>query len=172
MYRRAPFALAIVLASMLAVATGKPKLPEVITHARYVLVTTMDGGTGSARMFPDDRQALVDVQDAVQKWGQYKLAYQREDADLIFLVRKGRKQETRSGVHIHAGSSWPAPTVGTDGRTETGDPEDTLTVYDAKEGIDSAPLWRGRMHDGLNPPDLKLVQQLRSEVERSLKKNP
>ena len=48
-------------------------------------------------MMPDDRQAVIDVQNAIKKWGRYALAYQAKDADLILLVRKGHVAESLPG---------------------------------------------------------------------------
>ena len=170
MRKPAVYVLTVVLLSSTTLAKQKPKLPELLTNARYVLVTTMNGNTANQRLFPDDRRALADVQNAIQDWGHYKLAYKADDADLIFVVRKGRTAAAKSGIQIRAGSEWPKPTVNPDNQTETGDPLDTLTIYDAHQGIDSAPLWRGRLRDGLNSPGVKLVQELRTQVEQSLKK--
>lgn len=161
---------AVMFLAPLVLAKQKPKLPHLLTNARYVLVTTLDGNTANQRVFPDDRQALTNVQNAIEDWGHYKLAYKRDDADLIFIIRKGRSAATKSGIQVHSGSQWPTPTVSPDARGDIGDPLDTLTIYDAHQGIDSPPLWRGRLRDGLNSPDVKLVQQLRTEVEGSLKK--
>ncbi|MGA8618019.1 MAG: hypothetical protein WB660_05800 [Candidatus Sulfotelmatobacter sp.] len=44
-----------------------------------------------------------------------------------------------------------------------------IAVYRAAEGIDSPPLWRGRQIDGLRPPEMRLVQELRTKVEAAEK---
>jgi hypothetical protein len=44
-----------------------------------------------------------------------------------------------------------------------------IAVYDADRGINTAPLWRERMSDGLDPP-VKLVGDLRKQVEVAAKK--
>jgi hypothetical protein len=46
-----------------------------------------------------------------------------------------------------------------------------LAVYNASLGIDTAPMWRDRMPDGLSGPDLKLLQEVRTKVEAAAK-NP
>ena len=152
-------------------AKEKPTLPKLIVNARYVLVTTYSGDDpGNPQMMPDDRKAIADVQNAIQKWGRYALAYERKNADLIILVRKGRYAEALAGARIHAGSERPNASIGPAISGDAGDPQDMLTVYDAAQGIDSPPLWRGRAPDGLKPPEMSLVNQLRVKVEASEKK--
>ena len=53
-------------------------------------------------------------------------------------------------------------TANADANTTT---EDMLTLYEANTGIDATPLWRGIEAQGLNPPEMRLVQELRSKVE-------
>jgi hypothetical protein len=162
--------LALLLVAPLVLAKDKPTIPKLIVNARFVQVTTYLGDDpANVRIMPEDRQAVADVQNAIQKWGRYTRVYQANDADLIILVRKGRIAEATSGVRVHVGSEKPSPTVGSVLNADAGDPQDTLAVYDAEQGIDSAPLWRGRKDDGLNPPDMALVTELRSRVEGSAK---
>ena len=119
-------------------------------------------------MMPDDRQAVIDVQNAIKKWGRYALAYRAKDADLIILVRKGHVVESLPGIRLGAGSNTK-PTAGTEVPTDVGDPRDTLALYDAPEGIDSAPLWRDLMKGGLNPPQMSLVEELRDAIDAATK---
>ena len=85
-------------------------------------------------------------------------------------MRKGRTAETEGGPSIHLGSNR-LPSVGSVTDTDAGDPDDMLAVYNASLGIDTAPMWRDRMHDGLSGPDLKLLQEVRTKVEAAAK-NP
>jgi hypothetical protein len=150
----------------LTIAKDKPQLPKLVVSAKYVLVTTYEGDRlSNPRMMPDDRQAVTDVQDAIRKWGRYIVVYQRKDADLIILVRKGRFATALGGVRIHAGSEAPSPSIGTTGNADVGDPQDMIALYVAAEGIDSPALWRGRQVDGLKPPEMNLIQELRTKVE-------
>lgn len=155
------------------------QLPGLVVHAKYVFITTYNGDRFDPNAYPDDRQAARDVRDAIQHWGRYIPVERAQDADLILLVRKGRIAEARPGVRIHAGSrpnpnvdptQNPNSTLGPEVRVDAGDPLDMLAVYDASQGIDSAPLWRGRLQDGLNPPAMRLVQDFRSKVEAAAKK--
>jgi hypothetical protein len=170
MWRRAPWFLLLFVSATIVVAQGYDPLPKLVVHAKYVLVTTYQGDNlASAHVMPDDRQAVVDVQNAIKRWGRYALAYQAKDADLILLVRKGHIVESQPGVRIGAGSNTK-PTIGAEAPTDVGDSRDMLALYDASNGgIDSAPLWRDLMKGGLNPPQMSLVGELRDAVDEAAK---
>jgi hypothetical protein len=169
--RRSTLLMSLLLSSaVLACAQGYDPLPKLVVHARYVLVTTNAGyDLTSPNMFPDDRQAVIDVQNAIKKWGRYALAYQPKDADLILLVRKGHVAETQPQLRIGGGSTVPW-TVGAAAPTDFGSARDMLALYDAKDGgIDSAPLWRDLLMNGLDTPQMPLVGELRSAVDKAAK---
>lgn len=169
MSRRVSWFLVLFLSAAFAVAQSYNPLPKLVVHARYVLVTTYAGDDlTNPHVMPDDRQAVVNVQNAIKKWGRYALAYQAKDADLILLVRKGRFAESLQGMQVGAGSNT-SPTIGADVTTDAGDPRDMLALYDASNGIDSAPLWRDLMKGGLNPPQMSLVGELRDAVDAAAK---
>jgi len=161
--------LLLLSSSACAFAQGYNPLPKLVVHARYVLVTTYTGyDLTNPRMMPDDRQAVVDVQNAIKKWGRYALAYEPKNADLILLVRKGHVVESQPQLSIGAGSTIK-PSIGADVPTDMGSSRDMLALYDAADGIDSTPLWRDLMNDGLNPPQMRLVGELRSAVDQAAK---
>jgi hypothetical protein len=67
-------------------------MPQLVAQARFVYVTTYDGPSSSAKVLPEDRQAVSDVQDALMKWGKYTVVYEPGQADLILVVqRQGRE---------------------------------------------------------------------------------
>lgn len=153
-------------------AEDKTAISAVVKNATYVMVTTYSGDVFSPKVSPDDRHAIQNVQDAIQKWGRYKLVYKAGEADLILLVRTGRLAEVKGGVQ--AGTQRVGDTTsrshGSAIGGEVGDPQDTLEVYMASQGINGPPLWRGRAQDGLKAPGMQLVQEFRSKVEASEKK--
>jgi hypothetical protein len=160
--------VAFLLVPFLA-AKEKAGFPNQIVKAKYVLVTTYFGDNlADSRVPPADRQAVIDVQDAIRDWGRYSLVYERKNAELIILVRKGRTSEIRDGIGIHSGSG-KTPSLGPINEADGGDPEDMLAVYNASLGTDAAPLWRDRMHNGLSAPDVKLIYELRTKVEAAAK---
>lgn len=164
------FSLSLLLLATLVAAKDKPPMPAIITSATYVLVTTYDGDVFNPNVTPEDRQAVGDVQEALQKWGRYKLVYKRDQADLILVVRTGRAVQVRGGVEV--GSRKGPQGSGQSLGAEAGDPLDSLSVYIASQGTDSAPLWRGRSDDGFDPPDMKLIREFRSKVEAATVKKP
>jgi hypothetical protein len=117
---------------------------------------------------PDDLQAAGDMETALRKWGKYGLTMHPRDADLIFVVRKGRSVDTKVYDRIHIGSGQQ-PINGVGVRAEAGDDVDTLSIYDAKLGLEGAPLWRERLAGGLDAPAVKLLQELRKKVEEAEK---
>ena len=172
MTRRSLCLLITVLFVPFLPAKDKTVFPKQIVAAKYVLVTTYFGDNlADPSVPPADRQAVVDVQDAIQDWGRYTLVYERKNAELIFLVRKGRTAETRDGIRIHTGSSQPTPSIGPEIQRDGGDPQDMLAVFDAARGTDTAPIWRDRITEGLNAPKVELVRELRTKVEAA-EKNP
>ena len=165
MWLRSALCPLLFFSAVFAVAQSSEPLPKLVAHARYILVTTYSGDDlTNPHVTPDDRQAVVNVQNAIKKWGRFALAYKAQDAELILLVRKGRFVESMPGIRIGAGSDTK-PGVATEVPTDVGDPRDMLALYDASKGIDSAPLWRGLMKSGLNPPQMDLMGELRDAVE-------
>lgn len=136
------------------------------------MVTTYSGDIFSPDVTPDDRHAVQNVQDKIQKWGRYKLVYNRGEADLILVVRTGRLAEVNAGVQVGAGriGNQTYRSHGSAVGGEVGDPQDTLEVYMASQGINGPPLWRGRAPGGLKAPEMQLVQEFRSKVEAPEKK--
>ncbi len=165
--------LVAVLLVLLACAPGSSQskriVPKLIVTARYVLVTTYYGSEFSPNVIPEDRRAVADIQQAVQKWRRYQLVYRAENADLILVVRKGRLASVTPQIGI--GSSHPDGTRRSIGiGAEAGPANDWLAIYDAHSGIDSPPLWQATQREGLNPPDLSLFKRFKEEVEEAARK--
>lgn len=146
-----------VLALFFAVAafaggdTNKEKkkvLPTLVVNARYVYVTSYDGAEPNGRVSPEDLRAISTAQDALREWGRYKVAYRASDADIILVVHTSRPY------------------------LATGKWEDELAIYDARSGVNSNPLWRQMVDDGLQGPDPQLLRQFREAVEGAAKELP
>jgi hypothetical protein len=168
--------LVTALASVQA-KTKKPyKLPAAFNQARYVYVEAVDGQEFDPRLDPDDRQAITDVDKALYDWNRYVLTIRREQADLIFVVRKGRLVTAKLAVQVGSGPQgvpnrpangpFPSNSVAVGG--DVGPPDDLLEVYvpnpnDARGTL----LWQRTLADGLNSPQLTLFKQLKNEVERT-----
>lgn len=171
--RKRTCAWLVFTAVMMTVAAGaknKTTLPQLVVHAKYILVTTYNGpDLTNPRVVPDDRQAAADVELAIRKWGQYIVVNgTSQPPDLVLLVRKGRIAAVMPSVGVHAGSDSKS-TINPNTDADMGSSQDMLALYQAPEGVDSAPLWRGLQAGGLDPPSMQLVQKLRAEVEAAAK---
>jgi hypothetical protein len=182
-------ALALALAAPLAVAKDKKKkdVPAILNTARFVYVEAEDGDIMNPRLFPEDREAIADVQDELKDWNRYAVALHQSDAELVMVVRKGRLvgAQAHGGVGIgtgpEVGGNYPrsrnpadsnsrAGGVSTEigGRAEAGPPDDMLRIFAVKpDGSRGALLWTGAMQDGLSAPQLLLVKQLKQEIDRA-----
>ena len=147
-------------------AEDKTAISAVAKNATYAMVTTYSGDVFSPNVSPDDRHAVQNVQNAIQKWGRYKLVYKPSEADLILVVRTGRLAEVKGRAQV--GTHGSAESIG----GEVGDPQDKLEIYMASRGINGPPLWRGRAPGGLKAPEMQLVREFRSKVEAPEKKKP
>lgn len=183
----APVALVLVVIAPLALAKDKKKkdVPALFNTASYVYVQAEDGDIMNPRLFPEDREAIADVQDELKDWKRYAIALRQSDAELTMVVRKGRLvgAQVHGGVgtgpelgSAYPGSRNPADPSGRGGgistemggRAEAGPPDDTLRVYAVNsDGSRGAILWSGSMQDGLNAPQVLLVKQLKQQVEHA-----
>jgi hypothetical protein len=81
-----------------------PAFPGTLVNARYVYVTSYDGDEFDVNLLPEDRQAIVTVQDSMQKWGKFTLVYEPGQADIVLMVM-GRPSEDVLAVYDAHG--WP-----------------------------------------------------------------
>ncbi|HEV2115128.1 MAG TPA: hypothetical protein VGR48_03820 [Terriglobales bacterium] len=58
----------------------------VLRNARYVYVTSYDGPQFSLNLWPQDREAIATVQNAIQEAG-YVLVYNSRQADMVLVVQ-------------------------------------------------------------------------------------
>jgi len=179
----------VVLAPMLANAQHKAKkhteLSAAFENARYVYVEAMAGDVMKPGLYPEDRQAIGDVEDGLRDWSRYTVATRRKDADLVFIVRKGRSAGVQGRVVIPGGSRpQGTPMPGQDpmetGRgaalgaeAETGPADDMMRVYITNpDGKLIGPVWTLAMTGGLDGPGVPLLRQLRAEVEKAYPAQP
>jgi hypothetical protein len=163
-------------ATMQAKAKKPYKLPAAFNQARYVYVEAADGQEFDPRLNPDDRQAIADMDEAMNDWNRYVLTMRRDQADLIFVVRKGRAAEADVGLGVGSGRQG-VPNRPANGRSpgngvavggQVGSPDDLLEVYLPNPNDSHGTLlWRHTLADGLNSPELALFNELKNEVERT-----
>jgi hypothetical protein len=179
------------LATMQAKNKKPYKLPAQFDQARYVYVEALDGQQFNPNLYPEDRQAIADVQKALEDWNRYSLTVKRDEAELIFVVRKGRLADVKAGVQVGpqglpgrsgggpgsgsgtgpgagSGPGTGASGVGVGFGGDVGPPDDYLEVIARNpDHAPGTPLWTRTLADGLDEPDLVLFKQLKDEVERT-----
>jgi hypothetical protein len=157
----------------------------VFMNARYVYVESPEGDITRPELYPEDRQAISDVENGVQNWNRYAVTIGREQADLVFVVRKGRTLGEQNRVGISAGprpqgpptqNRQPGQVQDPDGigvASEVGPSDDLLQVFTTNpDGKLIGPIWMQEMKDGLDGPSVPLLWQLRSAVERAYPSQP
>ena len=160
----------------------KPSLPEAFENAHTVFVETRDArDITDLALDPEERNAILDTQDAVEDWGRYSLSRSRRDADLILVVYKGRvvqDQPNSAGpgsLRLPVGHSPPQdPSDASQSGTNASSPDglnqekDRLWVYTIQsDGKLKGPIWRSEQERGLNGPDVLLLRRLKDEVEKA-----
>lgn len=174
---RTVMALVVVLVLMPTLFVGQTKkkkktLPAVFGNARYVYVMSEQGDAYQPGLLNEDRQAIYDVEGGIQEWHRYALTTTPSDAELIFVVRKGRIASGTIGGTVGVGTS-PYPgqprttSAGGMAGAEAGPPDDLLEVKMRNpDGSLSGPIWIRTQPEGLNRPHVPLLQQLRDAVEK------
>ena len=190
MRRNVPAFVLLLAITGSAPATAKPKkpsTPEAFETAHTVFVEARDDhDITDIWLDPDDRKAILDVQDGIQDWGRYTLSRSRRDADLILVVYKGRvvRDQPNSGapgsLRLPVGHSpIQDPSDASQSGTNTGSPDgltqekDRLWVYTIQsDGNLRGPIWRSEQERGLNGPNVLLLRRLEDEVEKAYPSAP
>ncbi len=166
--------LLLALAPALAYArkeSSKTELPAIFNHAQYVYVQATDGDEFNPDLLPEDRQAIADVEHAIQNWGRYILVDHRSQADLVFVVRRGRLLTGRANAGV---INQPFPgvpggrgtVVGAGG--EVGPQDDLFWVCRLRpDGRLGDPLWHRTEKDGLESPGVPLFQEFKRAVDQA-----
>jgi hypothetical protein len=150
-------------------AKSKDTLPPILLSSHFVYVEAHDGDPFDPRVIPADRQAIANVQHAIQDWKRYVITVKRSDAELIFVVRKGRIASVQPRIGGGSGTGGP-PIVGAGVSGDVGSPDDLLEVCILNsDGSRTGPIWTRSMKDGLDPPDMPLFQQLKQAVDSAAK---
>jgi len=177
---------AIGLVSAPAKSKKRASVPEEFQSAHTVFVESREGDITDLKLDPEDRNAILDMQDAIQDWGRYTLSRSRRDADLIIVVHKGRVWRDQSNTASSAGphlstSHTPIqqPTDASQGSGNNNSPDgltrenDELRVYTIQpDGKLKGPIWRDDQERGLNGPSILLLQRLKLDVEKAYPAQP
>jgi len=184
----------LVLMPALVIAQQKNKkhsdVSTAFLNARSVYVEAIGGGDiTQPGLYPPDLQAISDVDDGIQNWKRYALAIRKDQADLVFQVRKGRTAglQGHTGIPpgqrpIPIGAGNPGRQPGQPGQaqedgdvggmgTEVGPSDDMLKVFLlTSDGKLVGPIWNRELKDGLDGPGVPLLQLLRDAVEQAAAK--
>lgn len=178
--------LAIFTASLSFAQPGSRKqddVPKFFLNARYAYVEAMDGRVFDLRLVDEDRKAILDVENALRTWNRYMVTLKRWQADLVFVVRKGRIVDVHGSVGGGGGnhpangddSARPGTRPDTTGSldAEAGSLDDLLYVYTLHpDGSLQGPIWKQYLKNGLNAPEIPLFKQLKEAVEAAEKQKP
>jgi hypothetical protein len=106
--------IGLMLLMTAAVAFAVPKSPHsvqadqpfpgTLRNARYVYVASYDGDEFNQNLLPEDRDAIVAVQNAIQKWGKLVLVYSPADADITLLVQSRPSEDVLAVYDAHLAS--------------------------------------------------------------------
>ena len=167
-----------------------PSLPEASETAKTVHVEARDArDITDISVDPDTRNAILDVQDAIEAWGRYTLSRSRHEADLILVVYKGHLTHdpnntgTLGSIHTPTSRSPiqnqnPADasqSSANDNNSADGfaQEKDELKVYtlDPNNKL-KGPIWTSEQIRGLETPNVLLFQRLKQEVEKAYPATP
>jgi hypothetical protein len=99
----------IVLVAITALAAPNPSaakvpaFPGILANARYVYIASYDGDQFDSNLLREDRDAIGDVQNAIQKWGKLTIVYQPSEADIIILVTSRPSEDLLAVYDAHQG---------------------------------------------------------------------
>lgn len=173
--RFASAAALLLMFGSIPLTAGKHVAPAAFKSAQFVYVQAEGGNDDSPRLYAPDRAAISDVEDGLREWNRYSLTTNPEDADLIFVVHKGRVGGMAGGGGIGMGSPYPRGPIGGGGPMGAGlgTSDDTLRVYlPSAAGKRGTLLWTGSANGGLNGPDVPLLLQLEKAVEDAYPEPP
>jgi hypothetical protein len=182
-FRKTIGVLLVLFVPLVAVHSKGKKRSEIsalFANAHYVYVQAEDGDMMKPGLYSEDREAISNVEQAVRDWNRYAITTERGDADLVFVVRKGRLlgAQVQGGISAgppsRPGSQGPGQQLPQAGNsegvgvgTEVGPADDILRVFTLTNGKLNGPLWSREMQDGLAKPGVLLVRQLKEAVESS-----
>jgi hypothetical protein len=81
-----------------------PPFPGTLINARYVYVTSYDGDQFNPAVLPQDRRAIANVQNALEKWGKFTIVYNPKEADMVLLVLSRPSEDVLAVYDAHG---WP-----------------------------------------------------------------
>ena len=189
----------LVISAGVASAKKKEKvhLPDYVLNAKTVLVVILPD-SGEPMDDPSaNRKAQEEVEKAFMKWERYRLALDKDTADLVIGVRKGTGKASNPTINGWPVDSRPVTIEKTDNQkrvagqqgrptdlTEQGAPtelpahtgmeagaeDDTFMVFQGgalQFPLDNPPVWKYVGKNALKPPRVEAVEEFRKVVEES-----
>jgi hypothetical protein len=81
-----------------------PAFPGTLANARYVYVASYDGDQFDPNLFPEDREEIFTMQNAIQNWGKLMIVYKPSEADIVILVTSRPSEDL---VAVYDAHLWP-----------------------------------------------------------------
>jgi hypothetical protein len=169
------------VASAQAPSNKQGQVPTaILLNFRHVYVEAWDGDFFNPHLLPEDRKAILDVQNALQDWNRYLVTVKRRDAEILVVVRKGRIVTVNAGVGGNIGSGPDERGGSNQPKADGGDkagvgPEvagrdDLFFVYLVNQnGSLIGPIWIHHQKDGLDTPGIPLFKQFKESIEAAAK---
>ena len=187
--RLAWLAIGVLITSVASAQTPSNKKEQVPTaillNCRYVYVEAWDGDFFNPHLLPEDRNAILNVQNAFHDWNRYLITVKRREAEILVVVRKGRivsinggvagnvgSGPGESGAHDELGSNQPKAKEGdkVGAGPEVAGRDDLFFVYLFNpDGSLTGPIWMHHQKDGLDTPDVPLFKQFKESIDAASK---
>jgi hypothetical protein len=176
----------------------KQLLPDYVLNAEKVLVVIHPEAGEPLTNPAANRDAREEVEEALMKWGRFRLVMEGRTADLIIAVRKGYAGGPT--IRNSPADNPPVTTEGVDGESrvliqhgrppdlsdpgpggsdrtgsrvsqQIGPTQDTLEVYrgGGEYPLDASPVWRYVGKDALNPPEVRAIEEFKKAISESEK---
>jgi hypothetical protein len=82
-----------------------PAFPGTLANARYIYVASYDGDQFDTNLLPEDRNAITNVQNAIQSWRKLIIVYHPSEADIVVLVTSRPSEDLLAVYDAHL---WPS----------------------------------------------------------------
>jgi hypothetical protein len=178
--------LALPAAAGAAGRAATDKMPALLERARYVaLGYDLGHGFVSADRIPevaagtleDERRAIEAIRRDLEKWKRFVVTDRPEQADILIMVRVGRRASLEVGgggtgsrgvSRGEVGGSRVVSSRTIGGQLSSND--DRVDVYEAASGRPGIRLWSGAEVGGMAGSPPRLYKSFREEIEAATKK--